>query len=120
MRSYFGARIYRWQDGRPKDLGSVGVPVQQQGESVSFTADGRTLMYGSEGSDSEVEPVGLSDEQLPEKAAKDDPANGDGANGQGGKGGSGTDPDPSFIKGAMVLAVATALIVALRRLLRRR
>lgn len=119
MRSYFGARIYRWQDGRPKDLGSVGVPVQQQGESVSFAPDGRTLMYGSEGSDSEVKPVGLSDEQLPD-TAKDDPANGDGADGQGGKGGSGTDLDPSFIKGAMVLAVATALIVALRRLLRRR
>ncbi|MCW7986458.1 hypothetical protein GTW98_31865 [Streptomyces sp. SID8375] len=119
LRSYFGSRIYRWQDGRPKDLGSVGVPVQQQGESVTFTADGRTLMYGSEGGDSAVEPVGLSDEQLPD-AAKDDPANGDGANGQGGKGGSGTDLDPSFIKGAMVLALATGLVVVLRRLVRRR
>ncbi|AZS73602.1 hypothetical protein DDE74_23980 [Streptomyces lydicus] len=119
LRSYFGSRIYRWQDGRPKDLGSVGVPVQQQGESVTFTADGRTLMYGSEGGDSAVEPVGLSDEQLPD-AAKDDPANGDGANGQGGKGSSGTDLDPGFIKGAMVLALATGLVVALRRLVRRR
>ncbi|MGY5077499.1 hypothetical protein ACWIGX_10490 [Streptomyces nigrescens] len=119
LRSYFGSRIYRWQDGRPKDLGSVGVPVQQQGESVTFTADGRTLMYGSEGGGSAVEPVGLSDEQLPD-AAKDDPANGDGANGQGGKGGSGTDLDPSFIKGAMVLALATGLVVVLRRLVRRR
>ncbi|AWN28978.1 MULTISPECIES: hypothetical protein [Streptomyces] len=119
LRSYFGSRIYRWQDGRPKDLGSVGVPVQQQGESVTFTADGRTLMYGSEGGDSAVEPVGLSDEQLPD-AAKDDPANGDGANGQGGKGSSGTDLDPSFIKGAMVLALATGLVVLLRRLVRRR
>ncbi|MCR8577091.1 esterase-like activity of phytase family protein [Streptomyces sp. Isolate_219] len=119
LRSYFGSRIYRWQDGRPKDLGSVGVPVQQQGESVTFTADGRTLMYGSEGGDSAVEPVGLSDEQLPD-AAKDDPANGDGANGQGGKGSSGTDLDPGFIKGAMVLALATGLVVVLRRLVRRR
>ncbi|MGY5129274.1 hypothetical protein [Streptomyces nigrescens] len=119
LRSYFGARIYRWQDGRPKDLGSVGVPVQQQGESVTFSADGRTLMYGSEGGDSAVEPVGLSDEQLPD-TAKDDPANGDGANGQGGKGSSDTDLDPSFIKGAMVLALATGVVVALRRLVRRR
>ncbi|WDT57012.1 hypothetical protein [Streptomyces sp. G7(2002)] len=119
LRSYFGSRIYRWQDGRPKDLGSVGVPVQQQGESVTFTADGRTLMYGSEGGGSAVEPVGLSDEQLPD-AAKDDPANGDGANGQGGKGSSGTDLDPGFIKGAMVLALATGLVVVLRRLVRRR
>ncbi|MCX4636794.1 hypothetical protein QT196_24270 [Streptomyces sp. P9-2B-2] len=119
LRSYFGARIYRWQDGRPKDLGSVGVPVQQQGEAVTFTADGRTLMYGSEGADSAVEPVGLSDEQLPD-TAKDDPANGDGANGKGGKGSSATELDPGFIKGAMVLALATGLVVALRRLLRRR
>ncbi|WP_411137653.1 hypothetical protein [Streptomyces sp. C10] len=119
LRSYFGSRIYRWQDGRPKDLGSVGVPVQQQGESVTFTTDGRTLMYGSEGGDSAVEPVGLSDEQLPD-AAKDDPANGDGANGQDGKGSSGTDLDTGFIKGAMVLALATGLVVALRRLVRRR
>lgn len=119
MRSYFGARIYRWQDGRPKDLGSVGVPVQQQGESVTFTPDGRTLMYGSEGNGSEVKPVGLSDDQLPD-SAKDDPANGDGANGRGGKGSQGTDLDPGFIKGAMVLALATALVVGLRRLVRRR
>ncbi|RXS80284.1 hypothetical protein EST92_17690 [Streptomyces sp. TM32] len=121
LRSYFGARIYRWQDGRPKDLGSVGVPVQQQGESVTFTPDGRTLMYGSEGADSEVKPVGLSDGQLPD-SAKDDPANGggDGSNGRDGKGSSGKDLDPSFIKGAMVLALATALVVGVRRLLRRR
>ncbi|MEW9520676.1 hypothetical protein [Streptomyces tubercidicus] len=119
LRSYFGARIYRWQDGRPKDLGSVGVPVQQQGESVTFTPDGRTLMYGSEGAGSEVEPVGLSDEQLPD-AAGDDPANGDGANGKDGKGSSDTELDPAFIKGAMVLALGTGLVVAVRRMLRRR
>ncbi len=119
LRSYFGARIYRWQDGRPKDLGSVGVPVQQQGESVTFTPDGRTLMYGSEGGDSEVKPVGLSDGQLPD-SAKDDPANGDGSNGGGKDGSSGSDLDPGFIKGAMVFAVATALVVGLRRLVRRR
>ncbi|MGW1378729.1 hypothetical protein ACWD6P_31310 [Streptomyces sp. NPDC002446] len=125
MRSYFGARIYRWQDGRPKDIGSVGVPVQQQGESVSFTPDGRTLMYGSEGGGSQVEPVGLSGEQLPVSARGsgdgDDPANGAGsADGPGGKGGSGSGPNPGFVKGALVLAGATALVVAVRRLLRRR
>ncbi|MCF3177529.1 hypothetical protein IPZ61_29980 [Streptomyces sioyaensis] len=119
LRSYFGARIYRWQSGRPKDLGSVGVPVQQQGESVTFTLDGRTLMYGSEGESSEVKPVGLSEGQLPD-SVKDDPANGDGANEREGKRGSGSDTDPSFIKGAMVLAVATALVVGVRRLFRRR
>lgn len=76
-------------------------------------------MYGSEGNDSEVKPVGLSDAQLPD-SVKDDPSNGDGAGGHGGKGSQGTDLDPGFIKGAVILAVATALVVGLRRLLRRR
>lgn len=125
MRSYFGARIYRWREGRPEDIGSVGVPMQQQGESVTFAPDGRTLLYGSEGDDSAVEPVGLSGEQLPASAREsgdgDDPASGAGStNGPGGKGGSGAEPNPGFVKGAMVLAVATALVVAVRRLLRRR
>ncbi|MEU9126062.1 hypothetical protein AB0C96_40705 [Streptomyces sp. NPDC048506] len=129
LRSYFGARIYRWQDGRPKDLGSVGVPIQQQGESVTFTRDGRTLMYGSEGRDSGVTPVGLSGAQLPESAKEDD-GSADGGQGAGGSanhrgggassGAAGTDPNPGFVKGAMVLALATALVVAVRRLLRRR
>ncbi|MFG2290926.1 hypothetical protein ACGFOU_33250 [Streptomyces sp. NPDC048595] len=125
MRSYFGARIYRWQDGRPKDIGSVGVPIQQQGESVAFTPDGRTLMYGSEGQSSEVRPVGLSGEQLPESAKEsggpDDPASGgSSADGPDGKGSSGTELKPGVVKGALVLAAATALVVAVRRLLRRR
>ena len=119
MRSYFGARMYRWQDGRPKDIGSVGVPIQQQGESVTFTADGRTLMYGSEGGDSEVRPVGLSGDQLPESAGKETAgAAGSGAN--GGQDEDGSPLDPSFVKGAMVFVAATVLVVALRRLLRRR
>ncbi|GLW16540.1 hypothetical protein Stsp01_32830 [Streptomyces sp. NBRC 13847] len=119
LRSYFGARIFRWQDGRPKDLGSVGVPIQQQGESVTFTPDGRTLMYGSEGADSDVKPVGLSDDQLPD-TTKDDLGNGDPADNHAGKGTSDSELNPSFIKGAMVLAAATALLVGLRRLVRRR
>ncbi len=48
LRGYFGAEMYRWEGGRPKDIGSVGVPLQMQGESVSFTPDGRTLLFGSE------------------------------------------------------------------------
>ncbi|MFF7700132.1 SdiA-regulated/phytase-like domain-containing protein [Streptomyces lydicus] len=122
MRSYFGARMYRWQQGRPKDIGSVGVPMQQQGESVTFTLDGRTLMYGSEGRDSEVEPVGLSGAQLPDAARSAGGGAGeDGANGAGDKGGSGGQkPAPGFVKGAVVLVVATALVMGVRRLLRRR
>ncbi|MFG2892039.1 hypothetical protein [Streptomyces sp. NPDC048248] len=119
MRSYFGARIYRWQDGRPKDIGSVGVPIQQQGESVTFTADGRTLMYGSEGGGSEVRPVGLSGDQLPESASKET-AGAAGSGADGGQDENGSQLNPSFGKGALVFVAATVLVVALRRLLRRR
>ncbi|TJZ52903.1 esterase-like activity of phytase family protein [Streptomyces piniterrae] len=136
LRSYFGGRMYRWQDGRPKDLGSVSVPFQGQGESVTFAPDGRTLMYGSEGPNSEVEPVGLTGDQLPDSAR--DAAPGDGGNGDAGKGdtgkggGSGQPGDsgaagasgdpgaqPGFGKGAVLLLGIAALVVALRKLVRR-
>ncbi len=125
LRGYFGARIFRWAHGRPEDLGSVGVPIQQQGESVTFTPDGRTLMYGSEGRDSDVTPVGLSGGQLPDSARAGDGEDGgksDGSdNSPSGKGSSGgKELGPSYAKGALVLAVATALVVVVRRLLRRR
>ncbi|GAB7031625.1 hypothetical protein AB0G35_21910 [Streptomyces sp. NPDC021749] len=122
LRGYFGSRLFRWANGRPADLGSVGVPIQQQGESVTFTADGRTLMYGSEGRDSEVTPVGLSGSQLPDSARGGDRKGGGGSdNSRSGEGGSADGGlQPSYAKGALVLAVATGLVVAVRRLLRRR
>ncbi|MFI7101057.1 hypothetical protein ACIBK8_16995 [Streptomyces sp. NPDC050161] len=119
MRSYFGARIYGWQDGRPKDIGSVGVPIQQQGESVTFTPDGRTLMFGSEGSGSEVQPVGLSGEQLPESAAG---GGGEDSGEDSGKTGAGGDSSfsPGVVKAGLVFVLATVVVVGLRRLFRRR
>ncbi|UNO40399.1 esterase-like activity of phytase family protein [Streptomyces sp. MST-110588] len=136
LRGYFGARMYRWHNGRPKDIGSVGVPFQRQGESVSFTPDGRTLMFGSEGASSEVQPVGLSGNQIPDGAAKGGATGSSGSTGQpgssgpssspgsnAGKGGgswAGTGPTGNVLRGAAVLGVAALLILGLRRLLRRR
>ncbi|KUL37160.1 hypothetical protein ADL22_22480 [Streptomyces sp. NRRL F-4489] len=117
LRGYFGARLYRWRDGRPEDLGAVPVPLQRQGESVTFTADGRTLMYGSEGRGSQVEPVALNGEQLPDTARRDDGGSGDRPSG-GGSGGGGT--TVSYGKGALVLAGAAALLLAWRALFRRK
>ncbi|MFC9324371.1 hypothetical protein [Kitasatospora sp. NPDC057015] len=66
LRGYFWAKLYRWQGDTPELIGSVDLPFQRQGESVTFTADGRTLMFGSEGKDSPVTPVALRDAQLPD------------------------------------------------------
>ncbi|MFI1970370.1 hypothetical protein [Streptomyces cinnamoneus] len=124
VRSYFEAREYLWKDGRPvKELGRPTVPLQRQGESVTFTLDGRYLMYGSEGARSRVTPVKLTGELLPDSAPEGD--KGAGRSGGGGDqaasgddGGGGHDRDRDLAVGAGLIAVVTALIVALRRLLR--
>ncbi|MFF2505033.1 WD40 repeat domain-containing protein [Streptomyces sp. NPDC058067] len=57
LRGYFGGISYAWKDGKPKREGQLNVPTQPQGESVTYTLDGKTLLYGSEGRGSAVQPV---------------------------------------------------------------
>lgn len=57
VRGYFGGVSYAWNGGKPKRQGQLHVPMQPQGESVTYTPDGKTLLYGSEGEGSRVEPV---------------------------------------------------------------
>ncbi|MFD7745571.1 WD40 repeat domain-containing protein [Streptomyces sp. NPDC059698] len=54
LRSYFSAREYAFEDGRLGEDRSVAAPFQRQAESVTYTADGSALMFGSEGERSEV------------------------------------------------------------------
>ncbi|MFJ8039273.1 WD40 repeat domain-containing protein [Kitasatospora sp. NPDC096147] len=54
LRGYFWAKLYDWTGGGLGAEKSVSVPFQRQGESVTFTADGSALMFGSEGKGSEV------------------------------------------------------------------
>lgn len=81
LRGYFWATDYRWVNGRPRKIGSIDVPLQPQGESVTYTTDGRALMFGSEGTDSEVwrEPLGGAD--LPDGVTPQSPATGSGRGG---------------------------------------
>ncbi len=56
VRGYFGGIAYDWNDGRIEQTGRLSVPLQRQGESMTYTPDGSQIMYGSEGSGSSVEP----------------------------------------------------------------
>lgn len=60
LRGYFTARTYPWKDGRPEGGGErVDAPWQGQAESVTYTPDGKTLMFGAEGANSRVVAVAV-------------------------------------------------------------
>jgi hypothetical protein len=116
LRGYFGATDYRWHDGRPTRIGPVDMPLQPQGESVTYTPDGRSLMVGSEGASSEVWRVPLNGADLPDSDAPSPSPSP-----QGVTTGAAGDPRSAggYPAGALALAVATALVMGVRRLLRR-
>ncbi|MWA06789.1 hypothetical protein F8568_041895 [Actinomadura sp. LD22] len=84
IRTYFGARMYAVKpDGSPgKSLRSVSLPFQPQGESITYTADGRYFLAGSEGENQPVYKVSVPGAKSPaspsasaktaEKTGKDD------------------------------------------------
>ncbi|MFA1548774.1 hypothetical protein [Actinomadura chokoriensis] len=77
IRTYFGARLYSvGPDGRPgKTLKSIDMPMQAQGESVTYTADGRSLLVGSEGKSQPVHQLPLPQEALPAASPSASPEN---------------------------------------------
>jgi len=113
VRGYFGGISYAWNSGKPKRQGQLSVPLQRQGESMTYTPDGSTLLYGSEGAGSSVE-------------AKDAPGGGGDGKKQGSGGGSagggdgGDEPGGDFRTGAIALAAAFAVVYGLKRVFRRR
>ncbi|MGW0766749.1 WD40 repeat domain-containing protein [Streptomyces sp. NPDC002676] len=108
VRGYFGGIYYDWNGGRIKREGRLDVPLQQQGESVTYSADGTKLLLGSEGADS---PVQVQDAPG-DHAGKSQSGGGSSAAAGGGSGGV------SVKVGAAVVAGALALF-GLRRLRRR-
>jgi hypothetical protein len=124
LRGYFGAVEYRWSDGKlGRKVGQLDVPLQPQGESVTFTRDGRALMAGSEGKDSEVWRVPLSGAYLPASDTASDSASASGSSGAGPGSGSDAAAEPSAGNGSSgnvtVGAVAVAAVAALLLLGRR-
>lgn len=108
LRSYFSARGYAFRNGRLGKDYSVESPLLRQAESVTYTADGSALMYGSEGERSDVVRVDLK--------------NGGGSGGSGkssssaGAGGGGTPVKGTTLTGVAVLAgIALLLLLGRRR-----
>ncbi len=110
VRGYLGGIYYDWNGGRIKRVGRLDVPLQGQGESVSYSADGTKLMYGSEGTDSPVQ-------------AEDAPGGGSGSSKSpsgGGSSASGDDSNNNVKVGAVAVVVVCGALFGLRRLTRRR
>ncbi|MEV6803991.1 WD40 repeat domain-containing protein [Streptomyces sp. NPDC017248] len=107
VRGYFGGVYYDWNDGRITRKGRLNVPFQGQGESVSYSADGTELMYGSEGAESTVQA-----KDAPERPANSPSASGSphAAEDEGGT--------PSLTVGAVILAAGVAAFLGLRWLRR--
>ncbi|MED7825244.1 WD40 repeat domain-containing protein [Streptomyces chiangmaiensis] len=112
VRGYFGGIAYDWNDGRMKRQGRLDVPLQQQGESVTYTADGSKLLYGSEGTDSQVQAESVTHK---ESGGSKSPS-GKGSEPAGAGGGPTLKAD--YKVGALALAVCLALVFGLKRLLR--
>ncbi|MBT2398543.1 esterase-like activity of phytase family protein [Streptomyces sp. ISL-100] len=130
LRSYFSARAYDWKDsGRLGADRGVGAPFQGQAESVTYTADGTAMMFGSEGVGSDVERVEVKGKRdSGAESPSGEGSSGDGEKGSGGgggdggdgAGGSGDDGGGDVTLGVVVLGGVIAAFVGLRRLLRRR
>ncbi|MEV7829939.1 WD40 repeat domain-containing protein [Streptomyces subrutilus] len=117
LRGYFTARSYPWKDGRPQGAGErVDAPWQGQAESVTYTPDGRTLMFGAEGAGSRVIAVpvaGATGDERPTASPSPKPgAPADAA--------PPPEPDGGFGEGAAVLATGILIVLAAKRLLGRR
>jgi hypothetical protein len=66
LRTYFGATVYT---APGKRLTDVSLPAQRQGESITYTPDGRSLLVGSEGVDQPVWKVPVPGGALPSPGA---------------------------------------------------
>ncbi|MER6227864.1 WD40 repeat domain-containing protein [Streptomyces sp. NPDC001616] len=113
LRSYFSARGYAFENGRLGEDQAVSVPLQGQSESVTYTADGSAMMFGSEGERSEVVRVEV------EGGGRTPSTGGGGGGGGGTSAGDGEDDDGrkgTVTGGAVaVVVIVLALLAAKRR-----
>lgn len=99
IRGYWDAQIYR---APGKSIADVAIPHQQQGEGVTFSADGRSLLLSSEGAGQPLWQVPVPADALPPKPK-----------GSTASGASGKDAAGGSAGGSRKGSVATVALVAL-------
>ncbi|MGA5423982.1 WD40 repeat domain-containing protein [Streptomyces lavendulocolor] len=120
LRGYFSARAYAWKDGRPGAEKRLNAPIMRQSESVTYTADGSALMYGSEGAGSEVVRVPVEGARpAPSGGGSSAPGTSGATPGAEGRGGAAEGGGGNATTGALVLAGAAGLALLWRRARRR-
>ncbi|GAA3841349.1 WD40 repeat domain-containing protein [Streptomyces phyllanthi] len=113
VRGYFGGILYDWNGGKIKRVDRLSVPLQGQGESMTYTTDGAEIMYGTEGEGSRV-------------VAREAPGGGDGSDSASGggssdsaQGDSGDGTNSGIKAGALAVVAGLVVVWGLKRLLRR-
>ncbi|WP_051759575.1 hypothetical protein [Herbidospora cretacea] len=71
IRTYFSATLYRKIDD---EISGVAMPMLRQAESITYTADGKALLTGSEGKRSPVVRVPLPESAVPSPSPTPKPA----------------------------------------------
>lgn len=115
LRSYFSARVYDFEDGRLGESRSVAAPFQRQAESVTYTADGSALMFGSEGAGSGVVRVEVEGGREKEGQGEKGKPAGSGSPSSGAGDGQDGDGKGNVGLGAVIIVGVGALWFALRR-----
>jgi hypothetical protein len=117
LRSYIGAHGYEWRDGHLGAEFGVDAPFEGQAESVTYTTDGKALMFGSEGKNSRVERVDLDGPGSGSEAGSGSGSHASGNSAQGTNGsGNGTQAKGSATVGALVLVGVVVVLFGFRRL----
>ncbi|MET7681514.1 WD40 repeat domain-containing protein [Streptomyces sp. NPDC005423] len=116
VRGYFGGIYYDWNGGKIKRGGRLDVPLQGQGESVSYSVDGTKLLYGSEGADSPVQAKGAP---AGSGSAKSPTGGGSSASGAGAGAGGGGVSSGTLKVGALAVLIVCGAVFGARKLTRK-
>lgn len=114
LRGYFWAAEYDWKSGKLGARHGVDAPLMRQAESVTYTPDGKALLFGTEGARSPVVRVPVA------AAGKSPSEKGSSPSGGGASSGSDSGGDNrNFVYGVIVIVGAGAVWVGLKRKFRR-